>query len=100
MQDTEQVATGLAGVWQSVVGTPLPLDDPALREESLWSLGLTSADFIRLLTAIEDGFGLEWDLDDSVDAVASFGNLVAHVGAHATRLPAAGSGFVTSPGNR
>jgi len=91
MHDPQVVEAELAGIWTSLMGAPLPLEDPAARDGSLWALGLTSAGFIQLLNAIEDSFGLEWDLDDSVDAVASFGNLVGHVARHATRLPSAGA---------
>lgn len=90
MHDDDAVKAALNEVWARITGTPLPLDDPAARSGSLWNLGLTSAGFIQLLAAVEDEFGFEWDLDDdSAEAISSFDNLVAHVAAHAARLPAA-----------
>ncbi|MGK5630178.1 hypothetical protein [Streptomyces sp. URMC 123] len=92
MHDKHVVAAELSAIWTSVVGAPPPLDDPAARTGSLWNLGLTSAGFVRLLTAIEDAFALVWDLDDSVDAVSSFDRLLDHVAEHAGRLPGAAAG--------
>ncbi|QKW06903.1 acyl carrier protein [Streptomyces sp. NA04227] len=87
MYDNTAVATELRGLLESVVGTKLPLDEPGARTVSLWNLGLTSAAFMRLLAEVEDGFGVEWDLDDSSDAVSSFDALVEHVAKNAKRLP-------------
>ncbi|MEV7022095.1 acyl carrier protein [Kitasatospora sp. NPDC093558] len=88
MYDSTTVAACLRGLLESVVDGALPLDNPEARAASLWNLGLTSAGFMRLLAGIESDFGIEWDLDDPSDAVSSFDALVAHVSAHATRVPA------------
>ncbi|MFD9069064.1 phosphopantetheine-binding protein [Streptomyces lasiicapitis] len=89
MYDSTTVAAHLRGLLDHVVGSELPLDSPDVRAASLWNLGLTSADFMRLLADIETGFGIKWDLDDSAEAVSTFNSLLAHVRAHATRLPQA-----------
>lgn len=87
MYDEHEVAGRLAALLESEVGVRLDLDDAAARAGSLWNIGLTSAGFVRLLTMVEEAFGLEWDLDDSVDAVSTFDNLAAHAARNATRLP-------------
>jgi acyl carrier protein len=89
MHDEQEVAERLAELLESEVGVRLDLADAAARAGSLWNVGLTSAGFVRLLTMVEEEFGLEWDLDDSVDAVATFDNLAAHVARNATRMPTA-----------
>lgn len=88
MQELEAVETQLRAVWIDVMESAFAFDDPAIRAGSLWNLGLTSANFVRLLTSVEEGFGFEWDLDESADAVSCFDNLVACVSRHATKLPA------------
>ncbi|MDQ2958829.1 MAG: hypothetical protein M3Y42_17950 [Actinomycetota bacterium] len=87
MQEIQAVETQLRAVWIDVMDSAFPFDDPAIRAGSLWNLGLTSANFVRLLTSVEEGFGFEWDLDESADAVSSFDNLVACVSRNATTVP-------------
>lgn len=81
----------LLGVWCEVTGSTPVFDDPLSRTESLWNSGLTSINFVQLLTLVEEGFGFEWDLDESADAVSSFDSLLDSVARHATRLPASHS---------
>lgn len=93
MDRSELIAAELAGLVEELAGRELPLlREPAAAGVSLWNLGLTSSDVMRLLVAVEDRFGVTWSLDDSADALSSFGALVAHVGEHATRVPAATGG--------
>jgi acyl carrier protein len=88
MNRSEIIATDLAGLIEELTGRRLPLLlEPAAAEVSLWNLGLTSSDAMRLLSAVEDRFGVRWSLDDSSDALSSFGALVAHVAEHATTVP-------------
>ncbi|GAA4677779.1 MULTISPECIES: phosphopantetheine-binding protein [Streptomyces] len=81
MHSPEAVAEKLRALLEDIVGGAVPLDEPGARTVPLWNLGLTSTGFMRLLDAIDETFGVEWDLLDSVDAVSSFDNLVAHIAA-------------------
>ena len=57
----------------------VPLDIDTDGADSIRRLGLDSLAMVELLVAVEDVFGIEWDVDAPADAVASFDKMSAYI---------------------
>ncbi|GAA1369718.1 phosphopantetheine-binding protein [Catellatospora chokoriensis] len=53
--------------------------DALAEQESLGLLGLTSLGFLRLIHAVERGYGVVLDLDDDVSFMDTVASLAAHL---------------------